>query len=98
MRQRSTQGLPRPTGIPDDWIEKPTDTSGGTEYINPDNPKDRVRVMPGNPSSQYPSQQKPYVIDQDGSYRDVNGNPIPGSAPSRTAEAHIPYERFKFRR
>ena len=54
--------------------------------------------MPGDPSSQYQNQQKPYVIDQNGGYRDVNGNPIPGSAPARTLEAHIPYERFKFRR
>ncbi len=74
-------GLPKPDGIPDNWIERDTDTHGGREYINPDNPNDRVRVMPGDPHSLYPSQRQPYVIDQHGGYRDVNGNLIPGSGP-----------------
>jgi hypothetical protein len=65
--------LPKPQGIPDNWIEKSSDTPGGKEYINPNNPNDRVRVMPGNPSSKYPSQQRPYVIDQNGSFRNVDG-------------------------
>lgn len=90
--------LPKPEGIPDNWIEKPTDIPGGKEYINPDNPNDRVRVMPGNPNSEYPNQQRAYVIDQSGGFRDVNGNPIAGAAPGRTPEVHIPYELFKFRR
>ena len=91
-------GLPKPDGIPDNWIERDTDTHGGREYINPDNPNDRVRVMPGDPHSLYPSQRQSYVIDQNGGYRDVNGNLIPGSAPGRGPEAHIPYELFRFRR
>jgi hypothetical protein len=90
--------LPKPEGIPDNWIEKSTDTSGGKEYINPNNPNDRVRVMPGNPISEYRSQQRAYVIDQNGSFRDLNGNPISGAAPGRSPAAHIPYELFKFRR
>ena len=91
-------GLPKPDGIPDNWIERDTDTHGGRAYINPDNPNDRIRVMPGNPNSPYPSQRRPYVIDQNGGYRDVNGNPIPGSAPGRGPRAHIPHELFRFRR
>ena len=94
----SNAAPPKPDGIPDDWIEKPTDTPGGTQWVNPDNPNDRVRVMPGNPDSPYPQQQGPYVVDQNGGYRDVNGNPIPGSRPGSTPEAHIPYDDFKFRR
>jgi hypothetical protein len=94
----ATPELPRPEGIPDHWIEKPTETPGGKVYINPDDPNDRVRVMPGNPSSRYPSQQKPYVIDQSGGFRDVDGNLISGPAPGQTPDAHIPYERFRFRR
>jgi hypothetical protein len=90
--------LPKPAGIPDNWVEKPTRIEGGMEYINPSNPNDRVRVMPGDPGSRYVSQRRPYVIDQNGSYRDVNGSPILGPAPARTPEAHIPYERFRFRR
>ena len=54
--------------------------------------------MPGNPNSEYPSQQRPYVIDQNGGFRDANGDPIPGATPGRMPEAHIPFELFKFRR
>jgi hypothetical protein len=90
--------LPKPEGIPDNWIEKPTVVTGGIEYINPDNPNDRVRVMPGNPNSRYANQRQPYVIDQNGSFRDVEGNTIPGAAPGRTPQAHIPFELFRFRR
>ena len=90
--------LPKPEGIPDNWIEKPTIAPGGREYINPDNPNDRVRVMPGNPNSDHPNQRQPYVVDQNGSFRDVDGNAIPGAAPGRTVQAHIPFELFKFRR
>ena len=71
---------------------------GGTVYINPDNPNDRIRVMPGDPDALYPGQRAPYVTDQNGGYRDVDGNLIPGANPSRTAAAHIPYDRFRFRR
>jgi hypothetical protein len=88
--------LPKPAGIPDNWIEKPTRIEGGMEYINPSNPNDRVRVMPGDPNSRNVCQRRPYVIDQNGSYRDVNGNSILGPAPGRTPEAHIPYELFRF--
>jgi hypothetical protein len=90
--------LPKPQGIPDNWIEKPTIAPGGPEYINPDNPNERVRVMPGNPNSGHPNQGRPYVIDQIGNFRDVDGNPIPGPARGRTVQAHIPFELFKFRR
>lgn len=90
--------LPKPEGIPDNWIEKPTIAPGGTEYINPDNPNDRVRVMPGNPDSAYPNQRRPYVVDQNGSFRDAAGNPVSGPAPGRMPQAHIPFELFKFRR
>ena len=90
--------LPKPAGIPDNWIERPTRTGDGMEYVNPSNPNDRVRVMPGNPNGRYLNQRRPYVIDQSGWFRDVNGNPILGPAPGRTPEAHIPYERFRFRR
>lgn len=93
-----TEALLRPEGIPADWIEKPTRTVDRREYINPNNPNDRVRVMRGNPNSPYPNQRRAYVIDQNGSYRDVNGIPIRGPAPGRRPEAHIPYELFRFRR
>jgi hypothetical protein len=90
--------LPKPEGIPDNWIERPSDKRGGKEYVNPDNPNDRVRVMPADPSSPYRSQRRLYVIDQKGGYRDVNGRTIRGRNPGRTAGAHIPYEDFRFKR
>jgi hypothetical protein len=91
-------GLPKPQGIPDDWLIKPSRKGGGTEYINPHNPNDRVRVMPGSPTNLNPNQQRPYVLDQNGGYRDVDGNRVPGPNPRLRPKAHIPYELFKFQR
>jgi hypothetical protein len=90
--------LSKPEGIPDNWIASTTDKRGGTEYVNPANRNDRVRVMPGDPDSPHPTQRGPYVIDQNGGYRDVNGNIIGGRRPGATAAAHIPYDLFRFRR
>ena len=90
--------LPKPAGIPDNWIQKPTRVPGGREYINPSNPNDRVRVMPGDPNSPNPQQREPYVVDQNGGFRDVNGALIPGPRPGRAAAAHIPYDLFRFQR
>ena len=89
---------PKPDRVPPDWITKPTKKNDGTEYINPENDNDRIRVMQGNPNSPYPEQQVPYVRDQKGGFRDVNGNPIRGPDPGRTPDAHIPYDQFRFRR
>jgi hypothetical protein len=47
----------KPAGIPDNWIEGPTDGEGGRQWVNPDNSGDRVRSMPGNPNSPNPAQQ-----------------------------------------
>jgi hypothetical protein len=90
--------LPKPGGIPDNRMEKPSDKRGGKEYINPSNRNDRARVMPADPDSRHPEQRRPCVIDQNGSYHDVNGNPTRAHKPGTTAAAHIPYELFKFRR
>lgn len=94
-----TNSVPKPAGIPDNWIEKPSAKGGGTEWINPTNPNDRVRVMPGNPSSDYKEQQGPYVKDQNnGAFVDKNGQPIGGPRPGNTPESHIPYEDYVFKR
>ena len=90
--------LPKPAGIPDNWNEQPSEKRGGKVYINPNNPNDRARVMPGAPDSPPPRQQRPYVIDQNGGYRDLNGDLIPGPNPGRKPEAHIPLDVFRFRR
>ncbi|MBS0224337.1 MAG: hypothetical protein JSR91_26755, partial [Proteobacteria bacterium] len=91
--------LPKPKGIPDDWIAKPSDKKGGMQYVNPKNNQDRVRVMPAEPDSPHETQQRPYVVDQTrGSFVDKNGKPIRGEQPGKSPEAHIPYEEYIFRR
>jgi RHS repeat-associated protein len=86
----------RPEGIPDNWIERPSNKGGGIIYQDPNNPHNSVRVMPGNPNSPNPAQQKPYVIyKHNGVTYDVNGLPLPNSS---MPNAHIPYELFNFNR
>ena len=84
----------RPAGVPEGWRIRPTRTKGGTEYYNPANRNESVRVMQGNPRSQYPNSQGPYVRNRDssGSFLDANGN----RGPSRSPDTHIPLEDFRF--
>ena len=85
--------LEKPKGIPDTWHSKPSRKGGGTSYVNPNNPHDRVRVMPGKPHSPNPAQRKPYVIRTlNGKALDANGKPVPTDSPA----AHIPFDKFKF--
>ncbi len=82
-----------PAGLPPDWILKPTKKGGGLQCINPNNPHERFRFMPGNPNSPNPAQQKPYFkYTKDGTAYDINGNPVNTNSP----EAHIPINEFKF--
>jgi hypothetical protein len=84
----------RPGGIPHHWIAKPTRKGSGTRFINPENPHDQVRVMPGEPNSPHPAQQTPYVKRmKDGSAYDAAGRKV----DSRSAEAHIPLRDFRFK-
>lgn len=81
----------QPAGIPSDWLVKETKKGGGTQYVNPNNPHDRVRVMPGNPNSPNPAQQGSYVKRQiDGKFYDAQGRVVSGDSP----EAHIPLDLF----
>ena len=85
--------FPRPAGVPSNWIAQPSKKGGGVTYVNPSNPHDRVRVMPGNPNSPNPAQQGPYIKRQkDGKYYDKNSKEVPGDSP----ESHIPANEFKF--
>jgi len=80
--------------IPEDWLVKPAKKGGGTQYINPKNPHDRVSVMPGNPNSPNPAHREPCVKRmRDGQAFDKNGNPVDPNSPA----AHIPTDRFRFR-
>ena len=85
----------RPDGVPESWRIRPTRSRGGTEYYNPLNPNESVRVMQGNPNSPFPNSQNPYVRQRNsaGDYLDANGNP----GGSKSPETHIPLEQFRFR-
>jgi len=84
-------GIARPKGVPADWVAKPSKTGGGTRFVDPANPHNSVRVMPGDPKSPFPNSQRPYVRHlKDGQSLDVNGNVVPKNTP----EAHIPLEDF----
>jgi hypothetical protein len=92
--------LPRPAGIPKDWVARPTRGPGGTQYYNPKNPNENVRVMPGNPNSPYPNSQAPYARQQNsaGTYLREDGTPSPMPRGGlRDPDAHIPLSKFKFR-
>jgi hypothetical protein len=81
-----------PYGIPANWTSQPSKKNGGMEYIDPNNPGNRVRVMPANPNSQFPSQQVPYVRHQrNGQPLDSNGNPN-----DDPAENHIPSDQYRY--
>jgi RHS repeat-associated protein len=86
----------RPEGIPQNWRIRPTEGQGGTEYYNPRNPNESVRVMPGNRNSPHANSQQPYVRQRDssGSYLDANGK----RGDPNSAETHIPLQDYKFRR
>ena len=79
-------------GIPNDWIQKPSDKGGGVVYQDPNNPHNSIRIMPGNPNSPNPAQQNPYVIYRyNGISYDANGFPLPnGNLPN----SHIPLNLF----
>ena len=92
--------FPRPTGIPQNWTVKMSKTGGGMRYrleaIDKSGKmcaKVEVRVMPGNPLSSYPTQQKPYVkYSVNGKFLDKNGNLFSKEAP----ECHIPLHEYNF--
>ncbi len=66
---------------------------GGMRYISKKNPHYEVRIMPGNPSSEYLCQRKPYIVHRTPKgFMDKNGNIV----PQRTPEAHIPLEEYDF--
>ncbi|MTK64545.1 MAG: hypothetical protein F8N15_08500 [Methanobacterium sp.] len=77
--------------MPDNYVSVPTDKGGGTKYVDPNNPHNYVRDMPGNPNSPNPAQQNLYVVDmRSGTARDLNGN----SVSPKTPDAHIPANQY----
>lgn len=81
----------RPKGVPVTWIAQPTRSGGGTRFVDPSNPHNSVRVMPGNPNSPFPNSQRPYVRHiRDGNSLDIEGKVVSKTSP----DAHIPLEEF----
>ena len=77
----------RDPSIPAHWPEIPSKKGGGVIYVNPDNPHDRIRVMPGNPKSPNPAQRRPYKkVQINGKCYDQDGKQV----PCDSEEAHIP--------
>jgi len=54
--------------------------------------------MPADPDSPNLHQRVPYIVDQNGGFMDVNGQPIGGADPKLKPEAHIPGSDFIFKR
>lgn len=88
-------GLPRPSTVPADWVAKPSKAGGGTRYVDPANPHNSVRVMPGDTDSPHPDSQNPYVRwTRNGQALGKNGNVLP---KKRSPDAHIPLDEFEYK-
>ena len=84
----------RPDGVPENWRITGTDSRGGTQYSDPSNSGNSVRVMQGNTNSPYANSQTPYVRwQQDGQALDMFGNKLPSAKDSA---AHVPLDDFNF--
>jgi len=92
--QQRVLAVDKPTGVPADWVEKPSKKGGGKIWTDPTNPHNSVRSMPGNPTSPHAAQRQPYIKRmQAGKAQDVTGDPV---SPDSEA-AHIPTDQFTFR-
>lgn len=93
IHQAGIQTFPRPKGIPENYLVKIADRSGGMKYTHPENPGSCIRVMPGKPHSPFLHQQKPYVIcTKNGHYLDKFGSIVTRDSP----QAHIPLDEFTY--
>ena len=92
LHQAGFETFPKPKGIPKDFKIKLSKKPGGMKYINPNNPNEYIRIMPGKPHSPNVCQQKPYVNlrGKEGLSRDKFGKIVANNAP----EAHIPLDEF----
>ena len=78
--------------IPENWTVKPSQSGGGVRYLDPNDANNNIRLSPGNPNSEFPNSQVPYMrIHQSGKgYVDINGNPVKYEA----SEGHIPIKKI----
>jgi hypothetical protein len=83
----------RPPNVPSDWLMRPSKGPGGVRYMDPNNPHNSVRVMPGDVTEPHPNSQRPYVRwIRNGKSLDKNGEVV----PKNSQEAHIPLETFRY--
>jgi RHS repeat-associated protein len=90
----------RPEGVPENWRIRGTDTPGGTQYYNPKNPNESVRVMQGNPNSPFPNSQAPYARQRNagGTYYKQDGTLSSGRRGGKfDPDTHIPLDDFTVR-
>lgn len=94
IKEQGFPTFPRPKGIPENYLVMVTDSGTGMEYVHPTNTHTRIRVMPGQLHSDYPHQQRPYVIQKkDGRFLDNFGNVVEQKKPA----AHISLEEYVYR-
>lgn len=87
----------RPLGVPKTWTVTPSKKGSGWQYTNPHNNHTNVRVMPGQKSSPFPAQQRPYAVGKiDGNYINKEGYTLQGKQPGKAAEAHVPLLDFRW--
>ena len=77
----------RPAFVPKNWEEKLTRNRKGTKFVDPSNAGNSVRLVPGDPNSSNPGQQRDYmVVMKNGQYLDANGNQV----SRQSLESHLP--------
>lgn len=82
----------RPSSIPDNFTTKFADGCGIC-YVDPANPHEYIRLMPGNPHSPNPAQQQTYIVHmRNGSALTKDGILI----SKKKIEAHIPPDEYKY--
>ncbi|CAL7961099.1 hypothetical protein MIDIC_240069 [Alphaproteobacteria bacterium] len=81
-------------------FESKTNPTPGIRFISGKNSQYDVRIMKGDPTKQWPSQQQDYVkVVSNGKVIGKDGNPIIEQNGIKTAdleEAHIPLEEYKY--
>jgi hypothetical protein len=88
-------------GVPSDWIVKQEKFGQGIRFMDPKNlANSHIRVSPGINGADHAASRIPNVkYYKNGAPIDANGNPIvakSGLNQNKSAEVHIPYDKFKF--
>ena len=91
LHQAGFKTFSKPEGIPENFRIKLSNDGGGMKYVHPEHTHESIRMMPGNPHSSNPCQQKPYIIHiRGGKALNKWGNKV----LSDTSEAHISLNEY----